>query len=90
MNESVADYELHVSKFDINTKIDAITEHVMQHTSIIDPNDFIVEKLGKPGADYASFKISTNSNEFKKEIKSIWSPNYVAREFKSKQSKKMA
>lgn len=87
-NKSVADYELHVSKFDINTKIDAIIEHVMQHTSIIDPNDFMVEKLGKPGADFASFKISTISNEFKEEIMSIWSPNYAAREFQTKQNKK--
>lgn len=74
-------YVMHVSKFDIDKKVECIIEHVMQNTSIIEPSDSKVEKLGNEKSDFASFKISTYTSEMYEEIKSVWGPHYYARDF---------
>lgn len=85
--KAATEYALHISKFDPDVNISVIVEHVMQNTTIIDPEDFIVEKLGNSGADFATFKISTYTNELKEEIKEIWAPHYNARDFFDKRHK---
>lgn len=82
-NQNVnAMYMMHVSKFKIGTKKEYIVEHIMQNTTIIQPDEFIVEELRNPSSDFVSFKISTSSSEMYEEIKGIWSPHYVARDFR--------
>lgn len=75
-------HAIHVSKFPLGTQKEDIVEHVMQNTSIVDPEDFLVETLGSAKSDYVSYKISTISTTMYDEIKNIWSPHYVARDFR--------
>lgn len=53
----------------------------MSNTNIISNNAFKIEKLGKPEADYNSFKIMTLTNDIYHEIKDIWAPHYDGRDF---------
>lgn len=80
------EYVMHVSKFDIDKKVECIIDHVIQNTSINDTSDFEVEKLGNENADFASFKISTRTSEMYEEIKGIWGPHYYARDFVMKRN----
>lgn len=75
-------YAIHVSKFDADKKVEDIVEHVMQNTTIIDPDNFKVVKLNNTRSDFSSFKISTYTNEIYDEIKSIWAPYFYVRDFR--------
>lgn len=75
-------YAMHVSQFNVNKKVDEIVDIVMNHTSITDPSDFLVEKLSNHKSNYASFKISTKAREVYDDIKNIWHPHYYARDFR--------
>lgn len=64
-------YALHVSKFPITTKSEAIIEHIINNTSIISPDAFKVEKISGEKADYNAYKISTFTYTLYEEIKGI-------------------
>lgn len=74
-------YSMHVSKFPKAATVDDLTEHIMNNTTIINPDAFKIEKLGRAGSDYNSFKISTLQMSTYDIIKQIWAPHYVARDF---------
>lgn len=75
-------HKLHVSKFRREVSIGDVTTHIMNNTSIInDEESFTVEKLGKSGASFCSFKTSAASMEIYDEISKVWAPHYTAREF---------
>lgn len=72
-----------MEKFGSDVNVELIVEHIMNNTSIIDPKEFIVEKLTNNGENYASFKISTYTIDLVKEIKRIWAPRFTARNYDS-------
>lgn len=75
-------YSMHVSKFRNTVTIDDMTAHIMNNTSIVNNEEsFEVEKLGKPGFSFCSFKVSAATMAIYDEIKSVWAPLYTAREF---------
>lgn len=78
----MSSHAIHVSQFSVNKKVEEIIDHVMNNTSIINPSDFMVEKLSNHKSDFASFKISTHTREMYEEIKNIWHPYYYARDFR--------
>lgn len=79
---------MHVSKFRLGTKIEVIVEHIMQNTTIVMPDEFKVEELSNPTSDFVSFKISTSREKYD-EIKNIWWPRYIARDFRPKRMNSM-
>lgn len=62
---------------------DDIVDHIITNTDIKDTEQFEVEQLGNDKADYRSFKISSSSIEHHMMIMSIWSPLYIARDFRA-------
>lgn len=74
-------YTMHLSQLPVEATIGDVTDHIMNNTTIINDEAFTVEKIGKPGADYSSFKITTLTAEACAMIKSAWEQKYPIRDF---------
>lgn len=86
MKENKDIYEIHVSRFDVSTKEEDITEHIMMNTRIASRELFKVHKLISKDTqtqDYTTFKITTLANNIYEMImeERIWAPDFKAREY---------
>lgn len=87
-------YMIHISKFDSSQKTEQIEQHIMNNTTIINPDSFNIERLENNSYDKSksksvTFKLTTLKKQVYDEImnKTLWEPKYKARDFVPSQHK---